>query len=69
MKVVITGAAGFIGSHLVEECERRGWSVTAIDKRDGLDILDADLPSVLRGASVVFHLAAQAGVRESWTLC
>ena len=66
MKVVVTGAGGFIGSHLVEECHRRGWSVVAIDKRTGKDILDVDLASVLRGASVVFHLAAQAGVRESW---
>ena len=31
VKVVVTGAAGFIGSHLVEECQRRGWSVVAID--------------------------------------
>lgn len=31
MKVLITGAAGFIGSHLVEECLRRGWEVVAVD--------------------------------------
>jgi nucleoside-diphosphate-sugar epimerase len=30
-KVVITGAAGFIGSHLTEACLARGWDVTAID--------------------------------------
>ena len=90
MKVVVTGAAGFIGSHLVEECLRRGWSVVAIDSLTTYysptakvhnaenfrrhpactyleqDILDVDLPSVLTGASVVFHLAAQAGVRASW---
>jgi nucleoside-diphosphate-sugar epimerase len=30
-RVLITGAAGFIGSHLVEECLRRGWDVIAID--------------------------------------
>ena len=66
MKVVVTGAAGFIGSHLVEECQRRGWSVAAIDKRTGEDILDVDLAALLHDASVVFHLAAQAGVRDSW---
>ena len=31
MRVLVTGAAGFIGSHLVEECLRRGWDVTAVD--------------------------------------
>jgi nucleoside-diphosphate-sugar epimerase/lipopolysaccharide/colanic/teichoic acid biosynthesis glycosyltransferase len=30
-KVLITGAAGFIGSHLTEACLDRGWDVTAID--------------------------------------
>jgi UDP-glucose 4-epimerase len=31
MKAVITGAAGFIGSHLTEACLGRGWDVVAID--------------------------------------
>jgi nucleoside-diphosphate-sugar epimerase len=30
------------------------------------DILDADLTALLAGTNVVFHLAAQAGVRASW---
>jgi nucleoside-diphosphate-sugar epimerase len=29
--VLITGAAGFIGSHLAERCLERGWRVVAID--------------------------------------
>ena len=90
LNVVVTGAAGLIGSHLVEECLRRGWSVTAIDSLTTYypptakvrnadhfrrhhrctyleqDVLDVDLPAVLARASVVFHLAAQAGVRASW---
>lgn len=30
-KVLITGGAGFIGSHLVEECQRRGWQIVVVD--------------------------------------
>lgn len=90
MKVVITGAAGFIGSHLAEACLGRGWNVVAIDSLTTYysprakvqntrgfeshhrclyhehDILDLDLEDVLNGADVIFHLAAQAGVRASW---
>ena len=90
MKVLVTGAAGFIGSHLVEECLRRGWDVVAVDSLTTYyspaakvrnasefsrherctyleqDILDVDLPALLTDTSVVFHLAAQAGVRASW---
>lgn len=90
MKVLVTGAAGFIGSHLVEECLRRGWEVVAVDSLTTYysptakirnaehfrrhhrctfleqDVLDLDVAGVLSGVSVVFHLAAQAGVRASW---
>jgi nucleoside-diphosphate-sugar epimerase len=31
MKVAIAGSAGFIGSNLVEECLRKGWSVIGVD--------------------------------------
>lgn len=35
MKAVVTGAAGFIGSHLTERLLRDGWTVTGIDNFDG----------------------------------
>jgi len=90
MKVVITGAAGFIGSHLAEACLTNGWDVVAVDSlttyysptskvRNAAslahhhrctyheqDILDLDLVAVLADTDIVFHLAAQAGVRASW---
>ena len=89
-KALVTGAAGFIGSHLCERLISDGWSVTGIDsftdyydpqrKRMHIsslagsksfslveeDLNSCDLASHLEGASCVFHLAAQAGVRRSW---
>lgn len=90
MKVLVTGAAGFIGSSLAERLLALGHEVIGIDcladyyspdiKRQNLttalqnrrftflqqDILTADLSVFLAGCDVVFHQAAQAGVRASW---
>jgi nucleoside-diphosphate-sugar epimerase len=90
MKAVVTGAAGFIGSHLCEQLLANGANVVGLDcftdyyprafKDANLSafgahprftlvearIQDADLPNLLDGATHVFHLAAQAGVRKSW---
>jgi nucleoside-diphosphate-sugar epimerase len=89
-RVVVTGAAGFIGSHLCERLLALGHQVVGIDSFtdfyerarkeenlkdslahaaftfDELDLVDADLQPVLRGANVVYHLAGQPGVRPSW---
>jgi UDP-glucose 4-epimerase len=90
MKAVVTGAAGFIGSHLSTALLDRGFEVLGVDcftdyyprpikeanlevnrARKGFSFLEvrlqqADLPALLDGATHVFHLAAQAGVRKSW---
>jgi len=89
-RVVVTGCAGFIGSHLGEALLALGCEVVGVDsltdyydpwqKRANLagclaharftfqerDLNDVDCAELLRGARVVFHLAAQAGVRASW---
>jgi nucleoside-diphosphate-sugar epimerase len=90
MKALITGVAGFIGSHLAAKLLADGATVTGIDcftdyyprpvKEANLAVnasspgfrfvearlQDADLGALLEGATHVFHLAAQAGVRKSW---
>src|SRR3989440_5990132 len=89
-RVVVTGAAGFIGSHLCERLLQDGHEVVGIDsfndyyERDRkeanlqnarrhpafklveADLVTAGLSQPLTGASVVFHLAGQPGVRPSW---
>jgi nucleoside-diphosphate-sugar epimerase len=76
MTVVVTGAAGFIGSHLVERLTSTGERVFGIDRRPmvsasgitpvvgDLSTPDANLANILRSADVVYHLAGCPGVRD-----
>jgi len=79
--VIITGGAGFIGSHLAERFLREGWTVHIIDnlvtgKRENLpagatfhelDIRDAKAAELVAATKpdVLAHLAAQMDVRRS----
>jgi len=86
----VTGAAGFIGSHLSERLLGDGYCVVGVDcftdyypravKEANLaavadhgafrfiegDLGTMDLAELLKDVNVVFHQAAQAGVRASW---
>ncbi len=73
MKAFVTGAAGFIGSRLVDELLRNNWSVSVLvhkrtpssGKKCKLvqgDITDSkNLFKIPAGTDVVFHLAAALG--------
>ena len=90
MRAFLTGAAGFIGSHLADRLLRDGHEVVAIDSFSDYyarsikeaniggarnderyqlvegDLTDLELQPLLERVDVVYHLAAQAGVRSSW---
>jgi nucleoside-diphosphate-sugar epimerase len=62
-RILVTGADGFVGSHLTQALERDGCSVIRLSSSDG-DIAQValDYPGITR----VFHLAARTSVPESW---
>lgn len=63
-EILVTGASGFIGGHLVRALKARGYGVRSHSSRDG-DIVHCVLP--IEGACHVFHLAAKTFVPDSWT--
>lgn len=81
MRILVTGGAGFIGSHVVEQCRLAGHEVAVLDdlstgKFDNIpegvpfykcDIRDPELEAAIRDFSpeVISHHAAQMSVRIS----
>ena len=90
-RALVTGCAGFIGSHLTEALLADGHEVVGVDcfndnypaaeklanlahgaraRRASscapVDLASADVERLLDGCDVVFHLAAEPGVRSSW---
>lgn len=79
MRVIVTGGAGFIGSHLADALIAKGYETTIIDdlisgnksnihpkaKFVNKNVLKSELSSEFSNAEVVFHLAADPNVRIS----
>lgn len=89
-RALVTGCAGFIGSHLTESLLADGVSVVGIDcfndnygrpeklrnlrrandiddfEFTPIDLARGDLDDLVADCDVLFHLAAEPGVRPSW---
>jgi len=73
MKAFVTGASGFIGTHLVENLHQNNWQVSIFLHRQRMseenkygifrgNVLDLEcLREALQGTDVLFHLAAALG--------
>tara|TARA_Y100000034_G_scaffold130213_1_gene188072 strand:+ start:820 stop:1722 length:903 start_codon:yes stop_codon:yes gene_type:complete len=79
MKCVVTGGAGFIGSHMVDRLVKEGHEVHIIDnlstgseknintsaKFHQRDVATHIIDDILEGADIVFHMACLARVQPS----
>jgi dTDP-L-rhamnose 4-epimerase len=67
MRVLVTGGAGFIGSHVVAALRERGHEAVVFDVRQdaGADVRDpAAVARALAGADAVCHQAARVGLGD-----
>ena len=80
MKILVTGGAGFIGSHLAERFLADGWDVVVLDNLStglvenvphGVELVIGDandsaiLSRIIPGCHAICHLAAVSSVQES----
>jgi len=76
MKVMVTGATGFVGKALAKELAKRGYEVVCFSRRDipdlAADVKKGDLTDgkaftdALSGCEALFHVASKTGIWGSY---
>jgi dihydroflavonol-4-reductase len=60
LRCLVTGATGFLGSHVVKALEARGYAVVPFSRSQGGDVLDAAaVARAAQGCEGVFHCAGK----------
>ncbi len=65
MKVLVTGASGFLGKHVLHELKRLQYEVDTIGRSDGATIkadISKEVPSLSKQYDLVIHVAGKAHV-------
>ena len=63
--ILVTGATGFLGRHVVRDLLRRGFKVEAKSRADG-DVCDVETWKKFPATDCVIHLAGSTFVPDSW---
>lgn len=63
--ILVTGSAGFIGTHLIKAVKQKGYIVFELDIPAG-NVTDSKTWENFPAADIVIHLAAKSIVPESW---
>ena len=64
-KILITGASGFIGKHLIPKLINEGFEVIEINRKDG-DVANEITWEKFPQSDLVIHLAGKSFVPDSW---